>query len=98
MPNARVRHDRTKGIIFLEGAPCVQLDAGQEKADPTKPLWNYAVVSAQNVDKDAPLARFNGISPAAEEIRWQIQQYYTAVAGGSFFSLFCCPILHRVEH
>eukprot|EP00959_Pyramimonas_sp_CCMP1952_P084116 1759098-Pyramimonas_sp.AAC.1 len=32
--NARVRHDRTKGIISLKGAPCVQLDVGQEKRWP----------------------------------------------------------------
>eukprot|EP00959_Pyramimonas_sp_CCMP1952_P347019 7267904-Pyramimonas_sp.AAC.1 len=72
LPAARVRHDRTKGVVFVEGAPCAQPDIGQEKDVPTKLMWNYAAARAHNLGKDALLARFNGIFHAAEGILWQI--------------------------
>eukprot|EP00959_Pyramimonas_sp_CCMP1952_P421931 8838998-Pyramimonas_sp.AAC.1 len=75
LPTARVRHDRTQGIVFVEGSPRVQLDIGQEKGAPPN-LWNYAAARAQNLDKDALLARFNSTFHAAEESNHVLQPWH----------------------
>eukprot|EP00959_Pyramimonas_sp_CCMP1952_P000950 18867-Pyramimonas_sp.AAC.1 len=42
-PGLRHRFDRSKGIAFLDGVPCVQIQTGLQKHQPSSLRWNYNV-------------------------------------------------------
>eukprot|EP00959_Pyramimonas_sp_CCMP1952_P411741 8628386-Pyramimonas_sp.AAC.1 len=68
----RVRHDRTKGIIFVEGVPTINLEIGAERDQAMKRIWNYSAVTNQGIDKDQLLQHLNGIFHESDEVRWRI--------------------------
>ncbi|CAK0894610.1 unnamed protein product [Prorocentrum cordatum] len=68
-PGIREARQWQKGIAYVAGAPCFQLEIGKEKDEQTKPRWNYASAQGKASDNNATFAMSDAISHASEEVR-----------------------------
>ncbi|CAK0848942.1 unnamed protein product [Prorocentrum cordatum] len=68
LPNKRIKHDRAKGIVFIDSIPAITAQTGDSFESKSRLLWNYTAVTSQGVDQKALQDTFNATFNAVEVV------------------------------